>query len=77
MRDGLFDIHIIKMYLGAAQFPVREHLPLPRQQPQFIHLREFGDDAVGHVERNAVVTAFNLVEVFAACKPDMAGEVVG
>ena len=50
MGDGLFDIHIIKRYLHAAQLFVGEHLSFARQQPQLVHLRKFRDDSVGDIE---------------------------
>ena len=71
MCDALFDIHIIIRYLRAAYPLLGEHLPLPRQQPEFVDLGEFADDTVGDVQRNAVVAPLYLIEVFAARQADI------
>ena len=77
MCDALFDIHIIIRYLRAAYPLLGEHLPLPRQQPEFVDLGEFADDTVGDVQRNAVVAPLYLIEVFAARQADISRKIVG
>ena len=77
MCEPLFDIDVVEGNPGAPLARVGKHLTLTRKQPQFVDLGELGHDAVGHVERDAVVAPLDLVEILSAREADVAGEIVG
>ena len=56
---------------------IAEHLSVARQQPELVDFGVMLADAGGYIERDSIISLFDLIKVFPAGQPDITRKIVG